>query len=62
MSALESSEAREKLRSQEFWIPQDGGHRAWLKALCAALLESGGVKSEALLLSQPLCLVRTRTL
>uniref|UniRef100_A0A3P8UQX8 non-specific serine/threonine protein kinase n=1 Tax=Cynoglossus semilaevis TaxID=244447 RepID=A0A3P8UQX8_CYNSE len=56
--ALESSEAREKLRSQEFWIPQDGGHRAWLKALCAALLESGGVKSEALLLSQPLCLVK----
>ncbi|XP_070761541.1 serine-protein kinase ATM isoform X3 [Enoplosus armatus] len=53
----ESSEAREKLKSQEFWIPQAGGHKAWLKALFTALLDSGGVRSEALLLSRPLCLV-----
>lgn len=59
MSAEESSEAREKLESPEFWIPQAGGHKAWLKALCTALLDSGGVKSEALLLSRPLCLVST---
>ncbi|KAG7226115.1 hypothetical protein INR49_018726 [Caranx melampygus] len=58
LSAKESLEAREKLESQEFWIPQAGSHKAWLKALCTALLDSGGVKSEALLLSRPLCLVK----
>ncbi|TDH15077.1 hypothetical protein EPR50_G00027380 [Perca flavescens] len=58
VSAEVSSEAREKLESQEFWIPQAGSHEAWLKALCTALLDSGGVRSEALLLSRPLCLVR----
>uniref|UniRef100_A0A3P8TVD2 non-specific serine/threonine protein kinase n=1 Tax=Amphiprion percula TaxID=161767 RepID=A0A3P8TVD2_AMPPE len=54
----ESTEAKGKLEGQEFWIPQMGGHKAWLKALCTALLDSGGVRSEALLLSRPLCLVR----
>ncbi|XP_031716383.1 serine-protein kinase ATM isoform X1 [Anarrhichthys ocellatus] len=58
VSAEESLEAREKLVNQEFWIPQAGGHKAWLKALCTALLDSEGVGSEALLLSRPLCLVR----
>lgn len=53
----ESSEAKRKLQSQEFWIPQTGSHKTWLKALCTALLDSGGVRSEALLLSRPLCLV-----
>ncbi|XP_069003708.1 serine-protein kinase ATM [Embiotoca jacksoni] len=57
VSAEESTEARGKLQSQEFWSPQ-GDHKAWLKALCTALLDSGGVRSEALLLSRPLCLVR----
>ncbi|XP_037534430.1 serine-protein kinase ATM [Nematolebias whitei] len=57
VSAEESVEAKKKLESQEFWIPQSGGHQAWLKALCTALLDSGGVRSEVLLLSQPLCLV-----
>ncbi|XP_074534953.1 serine-protein kinase ATM [Halichoeres trimaculatus] len=57
VSAEESSDAKEKLRSQEFWIPQAGRHKAWLKALCTALLDSGGVKSECLLLSRPLCVV-----
>ncbi|XP_057694572.1 serine-protein kinase ATM isoform X1 [Corythoichthys intestinalis] len=51
------SEAIEKLENQDFWIPQIGSHTVWLKALCTALLDSGGVKSEALLLSRPLCLV-----
>ncbi|KAM7399540.1 hypothetical protein PAMP_018806 [Pampus punctatissimus] len=58
VSDEESLEAREKLVSQELWIPQAGGHKVWLKALCTALLDSGGVRSEALLLSRPLCLVR----
>uniref|UniRef100_A0A667Z4W4 non-specific serine/threonine protein kinase n=1 Tax=Myripristis murdjan TaxID=586833 RepID=A0A667Z4W4_9TELE len=51
------SEARERLERQEFWIPQRGGHDTWLTALCTALLDSGGVRNEALLLSRPLCLV-----
>ena len=59
MSAEESLEAKEKLESREFWIPQGAGLKAWLKALCTALLDSGGVKNEALLLSRPLCLVST---
>ncbi|XP_041660775.1 serine-protein kinase ATM isoform X2 [Cheilinus undulatus] len=58
VSAEESSDAKEKLVSQEFWIPRAGGHEAWLKALCTTLLDSGGVRSEALLLSRPLCLVK----
>uniref|UniRef100_A0A8C2WUR8 non-specific serine/threonine protein kinase n=1 Tax=Cyclopterus lumpus TaxID=8103 RepID=A0A8C2WUR8_CYCLU len=53
-----SLKAREKLVSQELWIPQAGGHKAWLNALCTSLLDSGGVRREALLLSRPLCLVR----
>uniref|UniRef100_A0A1A7X0C2 non-specific serine/threonine protein kinase n=1 Tax=Iconisemion striatum TaxID=60296 RepID=A0A1A7X0C2_9TELE len=57
VTAEESSEARKKLESQEFWYPQAGRHQAWLKDLCTALLDSGGAKSEALLLSGPLCQV-----
>ncbi|XP_019720538.1 serine-protein kinase ATM [Hippocampus comes] len=57
MSSEESLQAREKLENQDFWIPQIGGHTVWLKSLCAALLDSGGVKCEPLLLSRPLCLV-----
>ncbi|KAK2847025.1 hypothetical protein Q5P01_010024 [Channa striata] len=57
VKAEEISEARDKLQSPEFWIPQAGGHKPWLKALCTTLLDSGAVRSEALLLSRPLCLV-----
>uniref|UniRef100_A0A1A8U1C7 non-specific serine/threonine protein kinase n=1 Tax=Nothobranchius furzeri TaxID=105023 RepID=A0A1A8U1C7_NOTFU len=57
VAAVESSEAKKKLESQEFWYPQAGRHQAWLKALCTALLDSGGAKSEALQLSGPLCQV-----
>lgn len=57
VSVEESSEARGKLESSAFWIPQAGRHKAWLTALCTILLDSGGVKNEALLLSRPLCLV-----
>uniref|UniRef100_A0A4W5QBQ1 non-specific serine/threonine protein kinase n=1 Tax=Hucho hucho TaxID=62062 RepID=A0A4W5QBQ1_9TELE len=51
--------ARERLESQDLWVPDAGGHKAWLKTLCMVLLDSGGVRSEALLLSRPLCLVKT---
>lgn len=61
LSAEVTLEAREKLQSLGFWIPQVGGHKAWLKVLCTTLLDSGGVTSEALLLSRPLCLVSTWT-
>lgn len=57
VSAEESSEARVKLESPGCWIPVVDGHKAWLKGLCTTLLDSGGVKSEALLLSRPLCQV-----
>nr|XP_040032849.1 serine-protein kinase ATM [Gasterosteus aculeatus aculeatus] len=58
LTAEASLQAKEKLVSQQLWIPRAGGHKAWLKALCTALLDSEGVRSEALLLSRPLCLVR----
>ncbi|KAM9801505.1 serine-protein kinase ATM [Neosynchiropus ocellatus] len=53
----QSSEAAEKLQSPEFWIPRVGGHKTWLRSLCTTLLDSGGVKCEALQLTRPLCLV-----
>ncbi|KAM8853870.1 serine-protein kinase ATM [Synchiropus picturatus] len=52
-----SSEAAEKLQNPDLWIPQVGGHRTWLGSLCTTLLDSGGVKCEALRLTRPLCLV-----
>lgn len=57
VKAVESTQAMDKLQNQEVWIPKAGTHRAWVKALCTALLDSGGVRSEPLLLSRPLCLV-----
>ncbi|KAK0156293.1 Serine-protein kinase ATM [Merluccius polli] len=51
-------ESKVRLESQELWVPQAGAHKRWLKSLCAALLESGGVRNQVLLLSRPLCLVR----
>lgn len=58
MSEEVSLVARERLESQDLWVPEAGGHKAWLKMLCIVLLDSGGVRSETLLLSRPLCLVR----
>uniref|UniRef100_H3CCZ5 Serine-protein kinase ATM n=1 Tax=Tetraodon nigroviridis TaxID=99883 RepID=H3CCZ5_TETNG len=57
LSAEQSPEARDKLEDRSLWVVQAGSHRPWLKTLCTALLDSGGVRSEALLLSRPLCLV-----
>lgn len=59
VSVEESSEARKKLENPTLWIAEAGSHRSWLKALSTVLLDSGGVKSEALLRSRPLCMVRT---
>uniref|UniRef100_A0A6Q2X681 non-specific serine/threonine protein kinase n=1 Tax=Esox lucius TaxID=8010 RepID=A0A6Q2X681_ESOLU len=49
----------EVLEKPHLWVPEAGGHKTWLKTLCTVLLDSGGVRNEALLLSRPLCLVKT---
>ncbi|XP_050985185.1 serine-protein kinase ATM [Labeo rohita] len=54
-----TSESRHRLDSSDLWLVQPGGHKDWLKNLCIALLDSGGVRNEALLLSRPLCEVNT---
>lgn len=58
LRAEDGVEARDRLENQSLWNAQAGSHRSWLKALCTALLDSGGVRSEALLLARPLCVVR----
>uniref|UniRef100_A0A672RVT5 Serine-protein kinase ATM n=1 Tax=Sinocyclocheilus grahami TaxID=75366 RepID=A0A672RVT5_SINGR len=52
-------EALHRLDNAELWLVQPGGHKDWLKNLCMALLDSGGVRNEALLLTRPLCEVKT---
>uniref|UniRef100_A0A8C9RH35 non-specific serine/threonine protein kinase n=1 Tax=Scleropages formosus TaxID=113540 RepID=A0A8C9RH35_SCLFO len=47
------------LDSSELWVSQNGQLNTWLTSLCVALLDSGGVTNEALLLSRPLCEVQT---
>ncbi|XP_065137946.1 serine-protein kinase ATM [Paramisgurnus dabryanus] len=54
-----TSESRDRLNNPDLWSVQPGGHRNWLKSLCMALLDSGGVQNEALLLTRPLCEVKT---
>uniref|UniRef100_A0A671SGL5 non-specific serine/threonine protein kinase n=1 Tax=Sinocyclocheilus anshuiensis TaxID=1608454 RepID=A0A671SGL5_9TELE len=54
-----TSESRHRLDNSELWLVQPGGHKDWLKNLCMALLDSGGVRNEALLLTRPLCEVKT---
>ncbi|CAM4560674.1 unnamed protein product [Leuciscus chuanchicus] len=50
-----SSESRDRLDGSDLWLVTPGGHKDWLKNLCMALLDSGGVRNEALLLTRPLC-------
>uniref|UniRef100_A0A9J7ZJS6 non-specific serine/threonine protein kinase n=1 Tax=Cyprinus carpio carpio TaxID=630221 RepID=A0A9J7ZJS6_CYPCA len=47
------------LDNSELWLVQPGGNKDWLKNLSMALLDSGGVRNEALLLTRPLCEVKT---
>uniref|UniRef100_A0A8D0HPH1 Uncharacterized protein n=1 Tax=Sphenodon punctatus TaxID=8508 RepID=A0A8D0HPH1_SPHPU len=49
----------ETLDSVSLWTPQSRSHDSWMKSLTFALLDSGGVKSEVLLLLKPLCEVQT---
>ncbi|KAM9320664.1 serine-protein kinase ATM [Gastrophryne carolinensis] len=48
----------EPLNDLSLWIPQNVYHEAWIKKLACSLLESGGVKSEVLLLLKPMCEVK----
>ncbi|KTF93449.1 hypothetical protein cypCar_00039986, partial [Cyprinus carpio] len=51
--------SRHRLDNSELWLVQPGGNKDWLKNLSMALLDSGGVRNEALLLTRPLCEVKT---
>ncbi|NP_001081968.1 ATM serine/threonine kinase L homeolog [Xenopus laevis] len=50
--------ALESLDDPGIWIPQNENHESWIKHLTCTLLESGGVKSEVLLLLKPMCEVK----
>uniref|UniRef100_A0A8D2J9V7 non-specific serine/threonine protein kinase n=1 Tax=Varanus komodoensis TaxID=61221 RepID=A0A8D2J9V7_VARKO len=49
----------EDLDNANLWIPQSESHEDWIKNLTCALLDSGEVKCEVLLLLKPLCKVQT---
>ncbi|KAE8627562.1 hypothetical protein XENTR_v10007047 [Xenopus tropicalis] len=55
---IQRAGAMESLDDPCIWIPQNGNHESWIKHLTCTLLESGGVKSEVLLLLKPLCEVK----
>ncbi|XP_073469598.1 serine-protein kinase ATM [Aquarana catesbeiana] len=50
--------AMDALDDQSLWIPQNVSHEDWIKNLTCTLLESGGVRSEVLLLLKPMCEVK----
>ncbi|XP_053342610.1 serine-protein kinase ATM isoform X1 [Clarias gariepinus] len=54
-----SSASRDAVDSAELWSVQPGKHKEWLRSLCMALLDSGGVCNEALLMTRALCEVKT---
>ncbi|XP_047662626.1 serine-protein kinase ATM isoform X3 [Tachysurus fulvidraco] len=54
-----TSASRDAVDSTELWLVQHGKHQEWIRNLCMALLDSGGVCSEALLMTRALCEVKT---
>ncbi|XP_058274732.1 serine-protein kinase ATM isoform X2 [Hemibagrus wyckioides] len=54
-----TSASRDRVDSAELWLAQSGKHKEWLRNLCMALLDSGGVCNEALLMTRALCEVKT---
>ncbi|KAL7851463.1 hypothetical protein AOLI_G00218190 [Acnodon oligacanthus] len=54
-----SPASRDRLDSVDLWLVQPGCHKDWIRNLCIALLDSGGVQNEALLMTRPLCEVKT---
>lgn len=57
-----TSASRDRVDSSELWSVQPGKHKEWLRNLCMALLDSGGVCNEALLMTRALCEVFTHHL
>ncbi|KAI5092996.1 serine-protein kinase ATM [Silurus meridionalis] len=53
-----TSSCRDRVDSAELWSVQPGKHKEWLRNLCMALLDSGGVCNEALLTTRGLCEVK----
>ncbi|XP_062844079.1 serine-protein kinase ATM [Trichomycterus rosablanca] len=51
--------SRDRLDSPELWSVQPGKYKEWLRNLCTALLDSGGVQNEALLTTRTLCEAKT---
>ncbi|XP_060761720.1 serine-protein kinase ATM [Neoarius graeffei] len=51
--------SRDRVDNVELWSVQPGKHKEWLRNLCMALLDSGGVCNEALLMTRALCEVKT---
>lgn len=47
----------EDLDRTTLWIPHSESHEIWIKTLTCALLDSGMITSEILLLLKPLCQV-----
>ncbi|TSP46813.1 Serine-protein kinase ATM [Bagarius yarrelli] len=54
-----TSASRDEVDSAALWSVQPGKHKQWLRKLCMALLDSGGVCNEALLKTRALCEVKT---
>ncbi|XP_056417620.1 serine-protein kinase ATM [Hyla sarda] len=55
---METEGAFDIVDDHSLWIPQNGSHEDWIKNLTCALLDSGGVRSEVLLLLKPMCEVK----
>ncbi|XP_075055005.1 serine-protein kinase ATM [Mixophyes fleayi] len=50
--------ASDSVDDHTLWIPQSSTHEEWIKNLTCAVLSSGGVRSEVLLLLKPMCEVK----
>ncbi|XP_063286192.1 serine-protein kinase ATM [Pelobates fuscus] len=58
VDGIETESSLEILDDSSLWIAQNDSHESWLKNLTCAVLDSGGVKSEVLLLLKPMCEVK----
>ncbi|XP_037697256.1 serine-protein kinase ATM isoform X2 [Choloepus didactylus] len=56
---LDKESPLEALDNAILWIPQGENHDIWIKTLTGTFLDSGGIKSEILLLLKPMCEVKT---
>ncbi|XP_056650415.1 serine-protein kinase ATM isoform X2 [Monodelphis domestica] len=56
---IDKENSLESLDDPNLWIPHEESHDIWIKTLTCTLLNSGGIKSEILLLLKPLCEVKS---